>query len=190
MMRNVGSSSSSGKGIAAVVGVGPQLGRSVARKFAHEGYTVAILARDLVLIWYKKVIPGMMDKGKGTILFSGCSASLNGVAGFSELCCGKFALRALSQCLAREYQAFGIHVAHVIIDGVVGPPRERNIAPRGTVAEQSFNTGGQDGEGEGESSGVMGMDPDVLAQTYWSLHVQDQRAWTQELDIRPSNTRF
>ena len=68
--------------------------------------------------------------------------------------------------------------------------RERNIAPRGTVAEQSFNTGGQDGEGEGESSGVMGMDPDVLAQTYWSLHVQDQRAWTQELDIRPSNTRF
>lgn len=274
MMRNVGSSSSSGKGIAAVVGVGPQLGRSVARKFAHEGYTVAILARDLgrlsrvaeeiareekaqvfairidcadprsvreafegvlslgfveVLVYNayhssssypshhptsfthvpfqsfqtsisvsvfaaflcaQQVIPGMMDKGKGTILFSGCSASLNGVAGFSELCCGKFALRALSQCLAREYQAFGIHVAHVIIDGVVGPPRERNIAPRGTVAEQSFNTGGQDGEGEGESSGVMGMDPDVLAQIYWSLHVQDQRAWTQELDIRPSNTRF
>lgn len=50
MMRNVGSSSSGGKGIAAVVGVGPKLGRSVARKFAHEGYTVAILARDLGLI--------------------------------------------------------------------------------------------------------------------------------------------
>ncbi|KAF8082226.1 hypothetical protein N665_0842s0001 [Sinapis alba] len=47
MMRNVGSSSSGSKGIAAVVGVGPKLGRSVARKFAHEGYTVAILARDL-----------------------------------------------------------------------------------------------------------------------------------------------
>lgn len=50
MMRNVGSSISGGKGIAAVVGVGPKLGRSVARKFAHEGYTVAILARDLGLI--------------------------------------------------------------------------------------------------------------------------------------------
>ena len=48
-MRNVGSSSSGSKGIAAVVGVGPKLGRSVARKFAHEGYTVAILARDLGL---------------------------------------------------------------------------------------------------------------------------------------------
>ena len=58
------------------------------------------------------------------------------------------------------------------------------------VAEQSYNFRSEDGEGEGESSGVMGMDPDVLAQTYWSLHVQDRRAWTQELDIRPSNTRF
>ncbi|KAL1223891.1 3-dehydrosphinganine reductase TSC10A [Cardamine amara subsp. amara] len=272
-MRKVGSSSSGGKGIAAVVGVGPKLGRSVARKFAHEGYTVAILARDLgrlsrvaeeiaretkaqvfairidcsdqrsvreafegvlslgfveVLVYNayhssytshhptsfthipfqsfqtslavsvfaaflcaQQVIPGMMEKGKGTLLFTGCSASLNGVAGFSELCCGKFALRALSQCLAREYQAFGIHVAHVIIDGVVGSPREINIPPRGNVAEQtSFNIGGEDGEGEGESSGVMGMDPDVLAQTYWHLHVQDRRAWTHELDVRPSNTRF
>ncbi|CAE6075748.1 unnamed protein product [Arabidopsis arenosa] len=277
MMRNVGSSSSSGKGIAAVVGVGPKLGRSIARKFAHEGYTVAILARDLgrlsrvaeeiareekaqvfairidcadprsvreafegvlslgfveVLVYNayhssssyashhptsfthipfqsfqtsisvsvfaaflcaQQVIPGMMEKGKGTILFTGCSASLNGVAGFSELCCGKFALRALSQCLAKEYEAFGIHVAHVIIDGVVGPPREIYIVPpRGMVVDQSFNVGGEDGEGEGEgeSSGVMGMDPDVLAQTYWYLHVQDRRAWTHELDIRPSNTRF
>ncbi|CAN8278587.1 unnamed protein product [Cochlearia groenlandica] len=278
-MRNVGSLSSGGKGIVAVVGVGPQLGRSVARKFAHEGYTVAILARDLGLLsrvaaeiaieekaqvfairidcadprsireafegvlslgfvevlvynaYYhssssssytshhptsfthipfqsfqtsiavsvlgaflcaQQVIQGMMDKGKGTILFTGCSASLNGAAGFSQLCCGKFALRALSQCLAREYQSFGIHVAHVIIDGVVGPPREINIPPRGMVAVRSSIIGGEDGEkeGEGESSGVMGMDPDVLAQTYWYLHVQDQRAWTNELDIRPSNTRI
>ncbi|XP_031389074.1 uncharacterized protein LOC116201801 isoform X2 [Punica granatum] len=197
------SSSTSSKGIAAIVGVGPKLGRSVARKFAHEGYTVAILARDLgrlsrfadeiareekaqvfairidcsdsrsvreafegvlslgfveVLVynayqpvsWHpsnfadvrvdsfekslavstvgafhcaQQVLPGMVERGRGTILFTGCSASLNGIAGFSELCCGKFALRALSQCLAREFQPMGVHVAHVIIDGVVGPPR-------------------------------------------------------------------
>jgi NAD(P)-dependent dehydrogenase (short-subunit alcohol dehydrogenase family) len=98
----------------------------------------------------------MVERGKGTILFTGCSASLNGIAGFSELCknflykeitlfksfisiyiirqllvylpptytgCGKFALRALSQCLASEFQSQGVHVAHVIIDGVIGPPR-------------------------------------------------------------------
>ncbi|XP_035545277.1 estradiol 17-beta-dehydrogenase 1-like isoform X2 [Juglans regia] len=202
-MRNMASSGASARGIAAIVGVGPKLGRSIARRFAHEGYTVAILARDLgrlsrfadeiareekaqvfairidcsdsksvkeafegvlslgfveVLVYnaYKpamswnpinftdvridsfekslavssvgafhcaqQVLPGMVERGKGTILFTGCSASLNGIAGFSELCCGKFALRALSQCLAREFQPLGVHVAHVVIDGVVGPP--------------------------------------------------------------------
>ncbi|KAL6337830.1 hypothetical protein AAG906_002295 [Vitis piasezkii] len=201
-MRSMASSASS-RGIVAIVGVGPKLGRCIARKFAHEGYTVAILARDLgrlsrfadeiareekaqvfairidcsdsrsvreafegvlslgfveVLVynayqpvpWHptnftdihidsfqkslavssigaflcaQQVIPGMVDKRKGTILFTGCSASLNGIAGYSELCCGKFALRALSQSLAREFQPLGVHVAHVIIDGVVGPPR-------------------------------------------------------------------
>ncbi|XP_041004634.1 ribitol 2-dehydrogenase isoform X2 [Juglans microcarpa x Juglans regia] len=204
-MRNMASSGASARGIAAVVGVGPKLGRSIARKFAHEGYTVAILARDLgrlsrfadeiareekaqvfairidcsdsksvkeafegvlslgfveVLVYNaygqpamswnpinftdiridsfekslavssvgafhcaQQVLPGMVERGKGTILFTGCSASLNGIAGFPELCCGKFALRALSQCLAREFQPLGVHVAHVVIDGVVGPPR-------------------------------------------------------------------
>lgn len=115
---------------------------------------------ELALVKPSQVIPGMVDRGKGTILFTGCSASLNGIAGYSELCnftespqatlqwwnaflrdsvkiflpfplvfpfkqtgCGKFALRALSQSLAREFQPVGVHVAHVIIDGVVGPPR-------------------------------------------------------------------
>ncbi|KAK8685882.1 hypothetical protein V6N13_124914 [Hibiscus sabdariffa] len=255
-MRSMASSSSS-KGIAAIVGVGPKLGRSIARKFAHEGYTVAILARDLgrlsrfadeiareekaqvfairidcsdstsvreafegvlslgfveVLVynayqsvsWHptnftdikvesfekslavssigaflcvQKVLPGMVERGKGTILFTGCSASLNGVAG-----CGKFALRALSQCLAREFQPLGIHVAHIIIDGVIGSPRGT-----GLFGEQQQQQSGRVG---GEVGAVMMMDPDALAQTYWHLHVQDRTAWTQEIDLRPSTTRF
>ncbi|XP_021274711.1 very-long-chain 3-oxoacyl-CoA reductase [Herrania umbratica] len=261
-MRSMASSSST-KGIAAIVGVGPKLGRSIARKFAHEGYTVAILARDLgrlsrfadeiaraekaqvfairidcsdsrsvreafegvlslgfveVLVynanqrvsWHptnftdikidsfekslavsslgaflcaQQVLPGMVERGKGTILFTGCSASLNGIAGFSELCCGKFALRALSQCLAREFQPLGVHVAHIIIDGVIGPPRGPSASQRGLVGEQKQSGGGGDGA-------AMMMDPDALAQTYWHLHVQDRTAWTQEIDLRPSITRF
>ncbi|KAL5557073.1 hypothetical protein UlMin_039309 [Ulmus minor] len=250
-MRSMASSASS-RSIAAVVGVGPKLGRSIARKFAHEGYTVAILARDLgrlsriadeiareekaqvfairidcsdsrsvkeafegvlslgfveVLVYNsyqpdswkptnftditiecfekslavssvgafhcaQKVLPGMVERGKGTILFTGCSASLNGIAGFSELCCGKFALRGLSQCLAREFHPLGVHVAHVIIDGVVGPPRGSSSSQRTTsVADGS-------------------MDPDALAQTYWHLHAQDRTAWTQEIDLRPAGSRF
>ncbi|MBA0715764.1 hypothetical protein Golax_014650, partial [Gossypium laxum] len=258
-------SSTSAKGIAAIVGVGPKLGRSIARKFAHEGYTVAILARDLgrlsrfadeiareekaqvfairidcsdprsvreafegvlslgfveVLVynayqsvsWHptnftdikidsfekslavssigaflcvQKVLPGMVERGKGTILFTGCSASLNGIAGFSELCCGKFALRALSQCLAREFQPLGVHVAHVIIDGVIGSPRGASASQRGLVGELQ-----QSGGVGGEVGAVMMMDPDALAQTYWHLHVQDRTGWTQEIDLRPSITTF
>ncbi|KDP31901.1 hypothetical protein JCGZ_12362 [Jatropha curcas] len=250
-------SSGSPKGIAAIVGVGPKLGRSIARKFAHEGYTVAILARDLgklsrfadeiarqekaqvfairidcsdsrsvreafegvlslgfvevlvynayqqvswlptsfsdiridsfekslavssigALLCAQQVLPGMVERGKGTILFTGCSASLNGIAGFSELCCGKFALRGLAQCLAREFQPLGVHIAHVIIDGVVGPPRGPSSSQRTSVAEQQQQSGG----------GEM-MDPDSLALTYWHLHVQDRTAWTQEIDLRPSNS--
>ncbi|XP_030973839.1 uncharacterized protein LOC115993977 [Quercus lobata] len=259
-MRSMASSTSN-KGIAAIVGVGPKLGRSIARKFAHEGYTVAILARDLgrlslfadeiareekaqvfairidcsesrsvreafegvlslgfveVLVYNaysntntnwqptnfsdiriesfqkslavssvgafhcaQQVLPGMVERGRGTILFTGCSASLNGIPGFPELCCGKFALRALSQCLAREFQPLGVHVAHVIIDGLVGPPRfQASTSQRTLVGEQ------QSGGGDGS------MDPDALAQTYWHLHVQDRAAWTQEIDLSPCNTRF
>ncbi|CAK7337636.1 unnamed protein product [Dovyalis caffra] len=271
-MRNMASFTSN-KGIAAIVGVGPKLGRSVARKFAHEGYTVAILARDLerdgvfvgrlssfadeiareekaqvfairidcsdsrsvreafegvlslgfveVLVYNayqaavsrqptnftdiridsfeksltvssvgaflcaQQILPGMVERGRGTILFTGCSASLNGIAGFSELCCGKFALRALSQCLAREFQSQGVHVAHVIIDGVIGPSRGPSSSQRRLVGEQEEEVTGGGGE--------MLMDPDSLAQTYWHLHVQDRSAWTQEIDLRPScsiNQRF
>ncbi|ESR39090.1 oxidoreductase short chain dehydrogenase/reductase family [Citrus sinensis] len=267
-MRNMTSSGSSCRGIAAIVGVGPNLGRSIARKFAHEGYTVAILARDLgrlsrfadeiareeksqvfairidcsdsrsvreafegvlslgfveVLVYNayqpvswqptnfteisfdsfqksiaisslgaflcaQQVLSGMVERGKGTIIFTGCSASLNGIAGFSELCCGKFATRALSQCLAREFQPLGVHVAHVIIDGVVGPPRGPRASSQGTwVGEQQQISGGGGGGGGDEGCTPMMMDPDSLAQTYWHLHIQDRTAWTLEIDLRPSN---
>lgn len=259
-------SSASSRSIAAIVGVGPNLGRSIALKFAHEGYTVAILARDpgrlsrfaeeiareeksqvfairidcsdsrsireafegvlslgfvevLVYNAYQpiapvptnfadiridafekslavssvgafhcaqQVLPGMVERGRGTILFTGCSASLNGIAGFSELCCGKFALRGLSQCLAREFQGMGVHVAHVIIDGIVGSPRGASTSQqqRLLVGEHPLQQQQQGGGGGGDGS----MDPDAVAQAYWHLHTQDRTAWTQEIDLRPSNS--
>ncbi|KAJ4964275.1 hypothetical protein NE237_024214 [Protea cynaroides] len=267
-MRNKGTAVSP-RGIAAIVGVGPKLGRSIARKFAHEGYTVAILSRDLgrlsrfadeiareekaqvfairidcsdsrsvteafegvlslgfveVLVYNayqpaswqptsitnipidsfqksiavssvgpfhcaQQVLPGMVERGKGTILFTGCSASLNGIAGFSDLSCGKFALRGLSQCLAREFQPLGIHVAHVIIDGVVGAPKWTASASTSTSTSTSQRWSQQSGGGGG-GGGEGSMDPDGLAQTYWYLHVQDRAGWTQEIDIRSPYQRF
>ncbi|KAH1118912.1 hypothetical protein GLYMA_17G176200v4 [Glycine max] len=262
-MRSMASSASS-RGIAAIVGVGPNLGLSIARKFAHEGYTVAILARDLgrlsrfadeiareekaqvfairidcsdsrsvreafegvlslgfveILVYNayqplpwcpssfqdlriesferslavssvgafhcaQQVLPGMVERGKGTILFTGCSASLNGIAGYSELCCGKFALRALSQCLAKEFQPQGVHLAHVIIDGVIGPPRGPTLTSSSSQRGNSLGEQSSGGGGEGT------MDPDALAQTFWHLHVQDRNAWTLEMDLRSPSARF
>ncbi|RZC47610.1 hypothetical protein C5167_040563 [Papaver somniferum] len=124
----------------------------------------------------QQVLPGMVDRRRGTILFTGCSASLNGFPGFSELCCGKFALRALSQCLAKEVQPLGVHVAHVIIDDIIGPPRSSSPS-RLMVEEQQGGVGT-----------TSLMDPDALAQTFWYLHVQDRNAWTHEIHLRSSNS--
>lgn len=66
----------------------------------------------------------MLKNGKGTILFSGATASLRGSAKFAAIAASKFALRALAQSMARELGPQGIHVAHVIIDGPINTPRQ------------------------------------------------------------------
>ncbi|WVZ92505.1 hypothetical protein U9M48_038562 [Paspalum notatum var. saurae] len=114
----------------------------------------------------QQVIPGMVDRGRGTIIFTGSSASLTGFAGYADLSCAKFALRGLSQSLAREFQPAGVHIAHVIIDGAIG---ERSSKAAAAAA------GGAD---------TAGADPDAVAQSYWHVHAQDKSAWTQEMDIR------
>lgn len=112
----------------------------------------------------QQVIKGMVERGKGTLLFTGATASVRGGAGFSEIACGKFALRALAQSLAREYQPQGIHAAHVIIDGRIGRSQE-------TEDDTTIN-------------------PDAIAEVYWQVHKQHKSAWTQELDLRPFSEKF
>jgi NAD(P)-dependent dehydrogenase (short-subunit alcohol dehydrogenase family) len=69
----------------------------------------------------------MIERGRGTILFTGATASLRGSARFSCLAVGKFGLRALAQSLARELGPQGIHVAHIVIDGQIDTPRVRSM---------------------------------------------------------------
>ncbi len=233
-------------GVAMVVGVGPALGRAIARRFANEGYAVGVMARtdevkkieieivraggmahavvgdatqpesvrkcfaDVVstfgpidvlvynasasftgglleisperfeqawkgncfgaFLTAQQVAPGMVEREKGTILYTGATTSLRSAARYSCVSVGKFGLRALSQSLARELGPQGVHVAHVIVDGVIDSPRIRAAAPdraEGTV-----------------------LSPDALADTYWQLHAQPPTVWTQELDVRPAAGKF
>jgi NAD(P)-dependent dehydrogenase (short-subunit alcohol dehydrogenase family) len=116
------------------------------------------------------VIPEMIARGSGTILFTGATASLRGSAKFSMLAVGKFGLRALAQSLARELGPRGIHVAHVIIDGQIDTPRVRGMMP-----------------GRDPSTFIA---PESIAELYWQLHAQDRSCWSHEVDLRPATEKF
>ncbi|MBI4194957.1 MAG: SDR family NAD(P)-dependent oxidoreductase [Betaproteobacteria bacterium] len=111
------------------------------------------------------------DRHRGTIIFTGATASLRGGARFHNLAVGKFGLRALAQSLAREFQPQGIHVAHAIIDGQI-----RNDA--------------RPGYGIAERGADAVLDPDAIAEAYYRLHLQPPSAWTLELDLRPYVEKF
>ncbi len=118
----------------------------------------------------QQVLSAMLERGRGTIIFTGATASLRGSANFAALATGKFGLRALAQAMAREFGAQGIHVAHVVIDGQINTPRVREMYP-----DREEHTM---------------LSPESIAETYWQLHSQDPTAWTLELDLRPSVEEF
>lgn len=231
---------------AVVAGVGPGLGASLARKFAHEGCRVGLLARsvdfagalvaeleqsgtsalavptditdpeqvaqsfarvrdqlgpvdilvnhagnaawkdffgltpeDLERAWRvcaygsflccKEAVPDMFDKG-GAILFTGATSSIRGRAGGLAFSSAKFAVRGLAEALARELWPKGIHVAHVIIDGVLDTPGIRTQDP--SITDEPL------------------LDTDAAADSYWGLIQQDRGGWTFEIDLRPHDEEF
>jgi NAD(P)-dependent dehydrogenase (short-subunit alcohol dehydrogenase family) len=113
-------------------------------------------------------------QGRGSLVFTGATASLRGGAKFAAFASSKAALRSLAQSVAREFGPQGIHVAHVVIDGGIDGERLRNAAP------QRVADAGDDG--------LLG--PDAIADSYWQLHVQHRSAWTHELDLRPYKEKF
>jgi len=122
------------------------------------------------LLTAQAVLPGMLERGSGTIIYSGATASLRGSARFAGLAVGKFGLRALAQSMARELGPKGIHVAHVVIDGGIDTPRSRAM-----FASRDPKTL---------------LAPMAIAESYWHLHSQDPSAWSQEIDLRPSLEKF
>jgi NAD(P)-dependent dehydrogenase (short-subunit alcohol dehydrogenase family) len=111
----------------------------------------------------------MSERGRGTILFTGATASMRGGAGFSAFAGAKHALRALAQSLARELGPKGVHVAHIVIDGMIDGAFIRGLIPDAPerLARQEI------------------LAPDEIARNYVWLHRQKRGAWTFEMDLRP-----
>lgn len=224
--------------VCVVLGVGPGNGAAIARRFAHEGYRVALLsrstnfseklatelgntrayacdaanpeavkaafahipkdlgevdvlvynagsgtwgnveevnARDLETAWRvnvlgaftagREVIPAMKQRGAGSIVFIGATASRRGGAKAAAFAQAKAAQRTLAESMARHLWPAGIHVALVVIDGVVDLPRTRERMP-------------------GKPDSFFVKPEDVAATVYW-LSQQPRSAWSFEVEARP-----
>ena len=238
------------KGSVIIIGAGPGLGSSLARKFAKEGHHVFVVRRerhseelnslcdeikefggsataipsdareeeqvislfsevaksgpiDCVVfniganvffsieettsrvfrkIWEMGTFAGFLVgreaakhmKDKGTIIFTGATASMRGGSGFAAFSSAKFGLRAVAQSLARELGPKGIHVAHTVIDGAIDHPWIKENFPDIYKLK--------------EVDGIL--NPDHIAEAYYNLHLQEKTAWTHELDLRPYMEKF
>ena len=130
-----------------------------------RGWKVGVLGPFLCS---QAVVPDMLIKNAGCILFTGATSSVRG--GAITFSSAKFGMRGLAQALARELWPKGIHIAHIIIDGVI---RENESEP-----------------GAEDQTAEPLMNPAAIADAYWGLIQQDQSAWTMELDLRPHREKF
>ena len=108
----------------------------------------------------RRAAMAMRERGSGSIMFTGASASVKGYPESSCFAMGKFALRGLAQSMARELAPRGVHVAHFVIDG--------GIASAVRVPDRD-----------------EWLDPDAIAETYLHVHRQHRSAWTWEVELRP-----
>ena len=122
----------------------------------------------------REVARRMVARGRGTIVFTGATASLRGSANFAAFAGAKHALRALAQSMARELGPRGLHVAHVVVDGAIDTAFIRDNFP------ERYALKAEDGI----------LNPDHIADSYWMLHQQPRDAWTHELDLRPWTEKF
>ena len=122
----------------------------------------------------KEAAKYMKKRNEGSIFFTGATASMRGSSGFSAFSSAKFALRAVSQSMARELGPEGIHVAHFVIDGAIDTAFIKETFPDVYALK--------------EKDGIL--QPEAIAEAYWSVHSQHRSAWTHELDLRPYMEKF
>jgi len=145
--------------------------RTMPGEFFEQTWRVATFGGFLV---GREAARRLVPRGKGTVIFTGATASLRGRPPFTAFASAKAGLRSLAQSMAREFGPLGIHVGHVVIDGGIDGEKLSTAAPQRKVER-----------------GVDGLlNIDAIAEAYWHLHRQRASAWTHELDLRPFKEPF
>lgn len=152
-----------------VFNIGANVRTSILEETAQRYFKIWEMGCFAGFLNARKAARCMAPRGRGTILFTGATASLRGSSHFAAFAGAKAALRALAQSMARELGARGIHVAHVVIDGAIDTEFIRSNFPERYALK--------------DQQGIL--QPDHIAETYWMLHQQPRDAWTHELDLRP-----
>ncbi len=121
----------------------------------------------------------MLKHGRGSIFFTGATASMRGGSGYAAFASAKAGLRAVAQSMARELGPQNIHVAHLVIDAGVDTTFVRDRISQARGADVAANL----------PADVL-MEPTSIANAYWALHQQSRDAWTFEMDLRPYGEKW
>ncbi|RYF60468.1 MAG: SDR family oxidoreductase [Comamonadaceae bacterium] len=157
-----------------VFNIGANVPCSILEETARKYFKIWEMACLSGFLNAREVAKRMVERGHGTILFTGATAGLRGSANFAAFAGAKHALRALAQSMARELGPRNIHVAHVVVDGAIDTEFIRTSFPERYALK--------------DEDGIL--NPDHIADNYWHLHQQPRDAWTFELDLRPYMERW
>jgi NAD(P)-dependent dehydrogenase (short-subunit alcohol dehydrogenase family) len=152
-----------------VFNVGANVPSSILEQSATKYYKIWEMACFAGFLTAREAAKRMVTRERGTMIFTGATASMRGSANFAAFAGAKHALRALAQSMARELGPRGIHVGHVVVDGGIDTEFIRTQFPERYQLK--------------ERDGIL--DPDHIADNYWHLHAQPRDAWTFEIDLRP-----
>jgi len=153
----------------AVFNIGANVRFGITETTARVYFKVWEMACFAGFLMGRETAKRMLPRRRGTILFTGATASLRGRDGFAAFAGAKHGLRALAQSMARELWPQGIHVAHPIIDGAIDTDFIRSNFPERYALK--------------EQDGIVS--PEAIADAYWAIHQQPRNAWTHETELRP-----
>lgn len=152
-----------------VFNIGANVRTSILEETARRYHKIWEMACFAGFLCGREVARRMVPRERGTIIFTGATASMRGSANFAAFAGAKAALRALAQSMARELGPKNIHVAHLVVDAAIDTEFIRTTFPERYALK--------------DRDGVV--NPEHIAETYWWLHQQPRDAWTFELDLRP-----